>query len=156
MKQREAWCCKAFERESWVDQRCVAAWVMESWVRSMMMRLCRTSGSSRLKLIQIQEIRVSQPEVRMYRKSMPGAAGAKARKVTYHSHTAASEQRDDCSMVGQTVPGSALAISTVNPAFRFVGVCPRRTIDGQTQRRAGSRRQRTVKSLESAAQKSRW
>jgi len=61
----------------------------------------------------------SQPGETKYQRSMPVAAVAKAVKATYHSHTAVAEQRDDCNMVRQRVPGFALAISTGDPAYRF-------------------------------------
>jgi hypothetical protein len=60
---------------------------------------------------------------------MPVAAVAKAVKATYHSHTVVVERRDDYSTVRQRVPGFALAISMGDPAFRFEGSSPRRTID---------------------------
>jgi len=60
---------------------------------------------------------------------MPVAAVAKAEKATYHSHTAVAEQRDGYSMVRLKVPGFALVRSTGDPAFRFGGSSPWRTID---------------------------
>lgn len=78
----------------------------------------------------------------MYLKNMPVAAGAKEARATYHSHTADAARRDDCRMVRLKVPGFALAtISTGDPAFRFEGSSPKRTMDRQTQRRARERMQ---------------
>ncbi|KAF8851927.1 hypothetical protein BDZ45DRAFT_561760, partial [Acephala macrosclerotiorum] len=50
---------------------------------------------------------------------MPVAAVAKAKRATYHSHTAVFDLRDDCRMVRQKVPGFAPVISMGDPAFRF-------------------------------------
>jgi hypothetical protein len=67
----------------------------------------------------IQENRESHPGVTMYQ-STPAAQEAKATRATFHSHTAAVEQRDGCNMVRRKAPGFALATrSTGDPAFRF-------------------------------------
>ena len=79
----------------------------------------RNGKNCRSKSTMIPGNQENQPGATMYRKSMPVAAGAKAVKAAYHSHTAVAERRDDCSMVRQKVPGFALAISTGDPAFRF-------------------------------------
>jgi len=60
---------------------------------------------------------------------MPVAAGAKAVKATYHSHTMVVARRDDCNMVRQRVPGFALVRSTGDPAFRFERSSPKRTMN---------------------------
>lgn len=65
---------------------------------------------------------------------MPAAALAKAEGAAYHSHTTAVGSRDDCSMGGRKVPGyGRTVISTGDPAFRFDGSRPERTMYGQTQ-----------------------
>lgn len=115
----EACCYMAFGSAKREDLRCSGESVRGFWVRSTRTPSCRMSENCRSKSIQIQEIPKSQPEVTMYQTSMPVAAAAKARKAAYHSHTAVVEQRDDCSMVRQQVPGCALAISTGDPAFRL-------------------------------------
>jgi hypothetical protein len=58
---------------------------------------------------------------------MPVAAVAEGVKAAYHSHTPVAGQRDDYRRVRQKGPGSALGISTGDPAYRFekVGLnCP--------------------------------
>lgn len=70
---------------------------------------------------------------------MPVAAVAKVERATYHSHTAVAALRDDCNTVCLKVPGFALGRSTGDPAYRFEGSSPERTIDWRTQRRAGCR-----------------
>lgn len=59
---------------------------------------------------------------------MPVAAVAKAMRAAYHSHTAVAERRDDCKKARLRVPGFALVRSTGDPAFRFNGSSPQRTI----------------------------
>jgi hypothetical protein len=61
---------------------------------------------------------------------MPVAAVAKAVEAAYHSHTAGAERRGGCSRVRRTVPGCALVISTADPASRFEGSSPERTVEG--------------------------
>lgn len=60
---------------------------------------------------------------------MPAAAGAKAAKAVYHSHTMVVAQRDDYNMVRQRGPGFALVISTEDPAFRLERSSPSRTTE---------------------------
>ena len=67
-------------------------------------------------------------------KSRPVAAGAKAMKATYHSHTTVVARRDGCRMVRPKVPGFALAIWTgVDPAYRFEGSSPEGQNDNSTK-----------------------
>lgn len=106
---------------------------MESLVRSRKMRSCKTNENYRSKLIQILENSKNQPGVTRYRRSMPVAAAAKAKKAASHSHTTVVEQRGDCRMARLKVPGFALVISTGDPAFRFEGSRPKRTMNWQTQ-----------------------
>ncbi len=89
-----------------------------SWVRSTRMRSCRTNVSYRSEWM-ILRSSGNQPGETRYRMSMPVAAGAKAARAPYHSHTAVAVRRDDCKMVRLKVPGFALAISTGDPAFRL-------------------------------------
>jgi len=60
----------------------------------------------------------------MYRRSMPVAAVAKAKRPTCHSRTAVAARRDGYSMARLEVPGFALVRSTGDPAFRFEGSSP--------------------------------
>ena len=115
----------------------VRCWMVRSekasLVRSTMTQWCKTSANCRSEWMKIQETQENQPGVTKYRRSMPVAAVAKAEKAAYHSHTAVVEGRDDCNTVRLLGPGFALGRSTGDPAFRFEGSSPGRTVDQQTQ-----------------------
>lgn len=110
------------------DQRCSAKLATGSLVQLTKMQSYRMSENYRSESIQTKGIPVTQPGATMYRRSMPVAAVAKARRAAYHSHTVVVEQRDDCNMVRLKVPGFALAISTGDPAFRLEMSRPKRTM----------------------------
>jgi hypothetical protein len=96
---------------------------------------CRMSESYRLEL-KIPGSQVNQPGATKYRRNMPAAAGARAVKATFHSHTAVAARRENCNMVRLRVPGFALAISTGDPAYRFERSSPNGQINLETLRMA--------------------
>jgi hypothetical protein len=109
-------------------------WERGSWARSTNSQLCKKNENCRSESKMIPGNQESQPGATMYRRNMPVAAVAKAVEAAYHSHTAVAERRDDCNMVRRKVPGCALVISMADPASRFKGVSPERTMKLQTQR----------------------
>lgn len=122
--QKVGYCCKKSVRGRLEAQYCWEELERGFSARSKTMRWCMRSENCRLKSTKTQEIQVNQPGVTKYRTSMPVAAVAKAKRATYHSHTAVAERRDDCSMVRLKFPGFALVRSTGDPAFRFEGSSP--------------------------------
>jgi hypothetical protein len=127
--QMEEYCCRWFATMTLEDRYSQEELAREFWARLRRMQSYRRSGSSRSKSTMIRVNSENQPGVTRYRRSMPDAAGAKAVKATYHSHTMVVARRDDCNMVRQRVPGFALVISTGDPAFRFEWSSPKRTMD---------------------------
>jgi hypothetical protein len=115
--------CK-FEVMTLADLDVAAESEKESWDRWKRRQSCMRNWNCRSKCQMTQEIQVNQPGVTMYRRrSMPVAAVAKIERVACRSHMRrVVERRDDCSMVRQRVPGSALLISTEAPVFRLNGI----------------------------------
>ena len=122
--QMVEYCCRKSERERLEAQYCWGVLERGFSARLKKMRWCKRSENCRLKSTKTQEIQVNQPGVTMYRTNMPVAAVAKAKRATYHSHTAVAVRRDDYSMARLKVPGFALVRSTGDPAFRFEGSSP--------------------------------
>lgn len=150
--QMEGCCCmksaiKILEAHCWweVSEK-------EFSVRWRTMQSCKKNANCRSEWTKSQVIQVIQPGATRYRKSMPVAAVAKAKRATYHSHTAVFDLRDDCRMVRQKVPGFAPVISMGDPAFRFERSSPERTMyDRLSQEPLGKGRERPEASLLSFA-----
>lgn len=117
--QKEGYCCT--KSVIWIlEVLCWwRVWEKGFWVRSKTTPWCRKSVSFRSEWTKSQVIQVIQPGVTRCQTSMPVAAGAKARRATYHSHTTVFDLRDDYRMVRQKVPGFAPVIWMGDPAFRL-------------------------------------
>jgi hypothetical protein len=142
LDQKEEYCCmksviRILGAPCWWQ-----VWEKGSWVRSKTTPWCRKSVSCRSEWMKSQVIQVIQPGVTKCQTSMPVAAGAKAKRATYHSHTTVFDLRDDYRMVRQKVPGFAPVIWMGDPAFRLEWSSPERTMnDRLSQEPLGSSRE---------------
>lgn len=117
--QMAGYCDKKFGAMEWGDHCDLVELVTVSLVRLKSSRSCTTSAKSHRSISKILMSQVNQPGETRCRRSTPVAAGAKAARAIYHSHTQVAERRDDYRKATQRVPGFALARSTGDPAYRF-------------------------------------
>jgi hypothetical protein len=130
--QMATYCCTVSAIETLAAPRARQELEMGFLVRLTKTPWYTKSENSRSRWTMIRVSQVNQPGVMRYLMNMPVAAGAKARRATYHSHTTSVGQRDGCKTVRRKVPGFALAISMGVPAFRLEEASPRRTVDDRT------------------------